>query len=185
MKIDELLNDEELKTKLEYKENVVFSYKEIQVLYDFLSKIINMNGNNLDIYHHILFIDNYKMVVQAMTYIDNDLKNSNNTEKANEYKQKADLLIEKYIDRDEQGSPVYKDNKPVITDNIVEFNKSIESLNKEYAGIIAEDKKFKEGYQNLLLTKTVTFEKFLFFKDIKQYDAAFTPTAVSIYLDKV
>lgn len=187
MNIEQLIGTPSHCPTLIYKQNVTFSYKEVQILFDFLSKIINMNGHGFTVYHHILFIDNYKMIYQAMGYIEKEIKKHFNDEasnKINEYNQKQEALVEKYIDRDEQGNPVYRNNQPIITDNLVEFNNEIEKLNEEYKPYLVQAGNKQQEYQKFITENSISLEKFLVFDDINYYNELFTPTITSIYLDK-
>lgn len=187
MNIETLIGTPNHCPTLSYKQNVSFTYQEVQILFDFLSKIINMNGTGFTVYHHILFIDNYKMIYQAMSYIDSEIKkhfNDESTNKINEYNEKHEALVQKYIDRDEQGNPVYQDNKAVITDNLVEFNNEITKLENEYKPYLVKANDKQQEYQEFIMNNNVTLEKFLIFDDINYYNELFTPTIASIYLNK-
>lgn len=184
MNIEQFVNNCDV---FEYKEKVTFTYKEVQVLFDFLSKMINSNGPGFSVYHHTLFIDNYNMLFQAMNYVDSEIRkhfNDNTINKVNEYNAKKELLIQKFIDRDEQGDPIYKDGKAVITDNLVEFNNEVQKLDIEYKPVLEQIGNKQQEFQKFLIENTVSLEKLLMFKDFEMYNELFTPTIFSIYLNK-
>jgi hypothetical protein len=54
------------------------------------------------------------------------------TAKGIEYDQKRKKLIEKYADRDAKGDMIYQNGQPIIQENIVEFRKEGENLDKMY-----------------------------------------------------
>lgn len=54
-----------------------------------------------------------------------------------EYKKKLETIIKQYCDRDEQGNIIYLDNgTPQIMEEIVEFNKAYQELNKGYEKLL-------------------------------------------------
>lgn len=172
--------------KLGYKTNVIFTYREIQILYEFLSKVIYSNGQGFTLYHHILFMENYYAIYHAMIELEKKIRAEFgiDNEKMAEYKNKKDKLVYKFMDRDEQGNPVYQENKPVINDNIVEFNDAITKLDEEYASYIKNFEARQLEYQSFINVNTVNFEKFLMFNDLELYNSLFTPIIFNIYFSK-
>jgi beta-galactosidase/beta-glucuronidase len=69
----------------------------------------------------------YQEILQGMYNPDTDPKFA-------EYKQKANELVVKYADREEQGEIKLDANKnPTITDQIVEYQNDMKKLQEEYA----------------------------------------------------
>lgn len=189
MNIKEFINSSPNYSRiLDYRPNVRFTFKEVQILYDFLSKMINSSGPDFTVFHHVLFLDNYKIVHKAMIEIDTTIKkyfNDDDIKKSTEYNEKCAQLVEKYADRDEQGNVVKTESGQVsITENLVEYQKSITSLYNEYKRYIDAANNKSIEYENFLNNNSIDFEKFLLFNEFERYNGVFTPLVFGIYLSK-
>ena len=189
MNVDNFLNSSpNYRRIMDYRPDVQFTYGEIQAMFDFLTKMINCNRPEFTVYHHVLFIDNYEMISSAKQKIDaerNKYVSEDTRKKMMELNSKKMDVLYKYIDRDEQGKPIWNEDKSAsITENLVEFNNAIAKLETEYIPYIQnyiEASKSLDEYAN---THSITFKRFLMFNEFEKYNGLFTPAIFSIYLSK-
>ena len=65
----------------------------------------------------------YKNAISGIYNPDNDIKYQ-------QYKQDLNQLAFKYADRDEQGEILLKNNQPIITEQIIEYQNELNKLNE-------------------------------------------------------
>lgn len=115
-----------------YEKTVEVALFEIKKLFEYAHGNLDREAFpakwGLVMYNNVLLLGTpYAQIVQG-TY------DEKNDPKYIEYCQKMKAIIMKYVDRDEQGNPVFDENKqPVFTDMNVEFTNEQERLDKEYA----------------------------------------------------
>lgn len=102
---------------------------EFVELYEYAIKSFNENGYSINLSRFIAhLVKNYNLLYrQILTEL-----NLVMTQRGMEYDQKRKKLIEKYADRDATGEMIYQNGQPVIKENIVEFRKEGETLDKSY-----------------------------------------------------
>lgn len=189
MNIDDFLNSSpNYRLIMDYRPDVQFTYGEIQAMFDFLTKMINCSNPKFTVYHHVLFIDNYEMISSAKQKIDIELDkcmSEDTRKKIAELNMKKMDILYKYVDRDEQGKPIWNEDKSAsITENLVEFNNDIAKLEAEYAPYIQNYINNSKTRDEFINTHSVTFKRFLMFNEFEKYNGLFTPAIFSIYLSK-
>lgn len=126
--------------------------KTVEVALFEIKKLFEYCHNNIDeerfpakwgliLYNNVLLLGTpYGQILQGVYDEKNDPKYM-------EYCSKMKAIIMKYVDRDEQGNPIFDENKqPVFTDMNVEFTNEQEKLDREYAEL--NDKIMKKEEKN-------------------------------------
>lgn len=138
-----------------YKNNIVekkvqLTQFEIKQYFEMLNKYIGGNGLNAELTYAALktiksLEKDYQEILQGMYNPDTDPKFA-------EYKQKANELVVKYADRDEQGEIKLDANKnPTITEQIVEYQNDMKKLQEQFAEtlkLVGGANEFNRNYLN-------------------------------------
>jgi len=115
-----------------YEKDIEVALFEIKALFEYSHK--NLEATNLPAKWGLVIYNNVLLLGTPYAQIAQGTYDEQNDPKYHEYCQKMKSIIMKYVDRDEQGNPVFDENKqPVITDMNVEFQNETEKLDREYA----------------------------------------------------
>lgn len=114
-----------------YEKEVEIALFEIKALFEYSHQ--RLDADNLPAKWGLVIYNNVVMLSTPYTQIAQGTYDEKNDPKYLEYCSKMKSLIMKYVDRDEQGEPVFDENKqPVFTDMNVEFSNESEKLDREY-----------------------------------------------------
>ena len=117
------------------EKSVTLSRYEIKQYFEILNNYIN--GEGIDAELSYIAIKTVKLLDPIYKKIAEGIYNPDKDIKFQEYKQKLERLSIKYADRDEQGEVLLDNNKrPVITEQIVEFQNELNSLSNENKELI-------------------------------------------------
>lgn len=138
-----------------HKNNIVekkvqLTQLEVKQYFEMLNKYINGNGLNAELTYAALktiksLEKDYQAIAAGMYNPDTDPKFA-------EYKQKVNDLVIKFADRDEQGEVKLDANRnPIITEQIVEYQKEIKTLQEQFAEtlkLVGGANEFNRNYLN-------------------------------------
>ena len=132
------------------EKKVQLTQLEIKQYFEILNKYISGNGLNAELTYAALktiksLEKDYQAIAAGMYNPDADPKFA-------EYKQKANELVVKYADRDEQGELKLDANKnPTITEQIVEYQNEMKTLQEQFAEtlkLVSGANDFNRNYLN-------------------------------------
>jgi hypothetical protein len=132
------------------EKKVQLTQLEIKQYFEILNKYISGNGLNAELTYAALktiksLEKDYQAIAAGMYNPDADPKFA-------EYKQKANELVVKYADRDEQGELKLDANKnPTITEQIVEYQNEMKKLQEQFAEtlkLVSGANEFNRNYLN-------------------------------------
>lgn len=104
---------------------------EIKELFEYSHK--NLDAEKFPADWGLLIYNNVMLLGTPYAQLSQGVYDEKNDPKYLEYCSKMKAIIMKYVDRDEQGNPVFdKNNQPVFTEMNVEFANETEKLDKEY-----------------------------------------------------
>lgn len=132
------------------EKKVQLTQLEIKQYFEILNKYISGNGIDAELtYAALKTIKSLEKVYQDIAA---GMYNPDTDPKFAEYKQKANELVVKYADRDEQGEIKLDANKnPTITEQIVEYQNDMKKLQEQFAEtlkLVGGANEFNRNYLN-------------------------------------
>lgn len=132
------------------EKKVQLTQLEIKQYFEILNKYISGNGINAELTYAAL--KTIKSLEKDYQDIAAGMYNPDADPKFAEYKQKANELVIKYADRDEQGEIKLDANKnPTITEQIVEYQNDMKKLQEQFAEtlkLVGGANEFNRNYLN-------------------------------------
>jgi hypothetical protein len=115
-----------------YEKKIEVALFEIQKMFEYCHQ--NIDSTAFPASWGLLIYNNTLLLGTPYSQLMQGVYDEKNDPKYLEYCSKMKAVIMKYVDRDEQGNPIFDENKqPVFTDMNVEFTNEQEKLDKEYA----------------------------------------------------
>lgn len=119
-----------------------------------MGKLKNLKGAKLA----YALLRNQSIFKNELSLIENSF---NNNEKYVEYEEKRLNLLNKYVERNEKGNPLFEEDK--INYKVSETNKKIyleelETLKKEYENDIKDQKEKVDAFNSMIEKENVPFE---------------------------
>lgn len=131
------------------EKKVQMSQLEIKQYFEMLNKYISGNGVDAELTYAA--IKTIKSLEPAYNEIASGMYNPDTDPKFVEYKQKANELVMKYADRNEQGEIKLDANKqPTITEQIVEYQDDLKKLQSQFIETLKLVKGANEFNRNFL-----------------------------------
>lgn len=138
--------------------DVELTLGEIKGLYEFFIDSYRKEGLTVD--WSIFIYKNLQYLSKPYEQIISGEYNENKDPKYAEYAEKMNKLLQQYVDRDEQGTPItLKTGEPQITELIVEFQKEQKKLDEEYKDLITKLEN-KEEINRKFLSQKVKIKLF-------------------------
>jgi predicted nuclease with TOPRIM domain len=166
-------------TKICVEKVTKLSFNDFKILLDYFSQAIKKEGYTKDF--SLLCIDNFITLTKHAEEVQNKINaHFKPNEKVVEYNEKLNDLVAKYADRTEEGKIVLDNKKrPVITEQLVEFQEDQKKLNDTYKDELEKyneiqkngNKFLAESFIDITLTK---------FNDDKDYPDAIVPIVYAI-----
>lgn len=133
-----------------YEKQVEAALFEIKALFEYSHK--NLDSEKFPASWGLVIYNNVMLLGTPYAQLSQGVYDEKNDPKYLEYCSKMKAIVMKYVDRDEQGNPVFdKNNQPMITDMNVEFSNEAEKLDKDYAEL--NDKILHKDEKNYALLK--------------------------------
>ena len=124
----------QLKNQIKLNE-VKLKLSDIKNLYEYFYEQNKKDGINQ--YWSWIVYNNLELLDTPYKQIRDGIYDEKRDPKYQEYGKKMAKIIMQYVDRDEQCNPIYdEDGQPRITNEIVEYNKECEKIEKEYAELL-------------------------------------------------
>lgn len=115
-----------------YQKQVEVALFEIKTLFEYARK--NLDAEKFPASWGLVIYNNVLLLGTPYGQLQQGIYDEKNDPKYQEYCSKMKALIMKYVDRDEQGNPIFDENhQPVFTEMNVEFQNESEKVEKEYA----------------------------------------------------
>lgn len=110
------------------EKEIILTRIELKQYFELLDKYIDNEGVDAELTYIAiktlkLLESEYKNAIGGIYNPDNDIKYQ-------QYKQDLNQLAFKYADRDEQGEVLLKNNQPIITEQIIEYQNELNKLNE-------------------------------------------------------
>ena len=110
------------------EKEIILTRIELKRYFELLDKYIDNEGVDAELTYIAiktlkLLEPEYKNAISGIYNPDNDIKYQ-------QYKQDLNQLAFKYADRDEQGEILLKNNQPIITEQIIEYQNELNKLNE-------------------------------------------------------
>lgn len=135
-----------------YEKKIEVALFEIQKMFEYCHQ--NIDSTNFPATWGLIIYNNTLLLGTPYAQLMQGVYDEKNDPKYHEYCSKMKAVIMKYVDRDEQGNPIFDENKqPVFTDMNVEFTNEQEKLDKEYAELNDKIMKKDEANYNFLKQK--------------------------------
>ena len=111
------------------EKEIILTRIELKRYFELLDKYIDNEGVDAELTYIAiktlkLLEPEYKNAISGIYNPDNDIKYQ-------QYKQDLNQLAFKYADRDEQGEILLKNNQPIITEQIIEYQNELNKLNNK------------------------------------------------------
>lgn len=137
-------------SKAIYKGTVQLSNSSIREIYEYcVSELSKEKGKNA--YFSMLVYANEILLRPVYNEIMSRWYNERNDKDFMEYIRQRDLLILKYADRNNDGTIIYEsENRPKITENIVEFENALNELNDKNEEVIKNNSSGNEMNVSLM-----------------------------------
>ena len=125
---------------------------ELKKLYEYCRD--NIDSDKFPAEFALLIYNNVVMLGQPYDQIRQGLYDEQNDAEYIDYCQRMRKLVMQYIDRDEQGNPIFDENQqPKITDMAVEYGKATDELDKDFTALNERMMKKDEVNYNFLKQK--------------------------------
>lgn len=120
-------------TDFAMEKSAILTVLELRLIKEYFNTLYTQNGLGLE--WSLLVLDNKKQFEFIDNIIETKLKILNllPNENTEEFLIKSEELIARYIDRDDQGEPIFnEDGAPQITEMMVEYNEELNKLKDAY-----------------------------------------------------
>lgn len=162
------------------KQEVEMSLSTYKYFHDYFMESLNKPGKS--ILFSLLCAENADLLhekYEEFTQIAGALLGADYSDVEAEYTRRVQRLVMQYADRDEQGSPILDNNKqPVVIDQIVEFQKAQEVLQKEFEPKFKNAAELEKKYYSALEDTKVKVPM-LFMNTLIEYPDTLEPEFIS------